>query len=255
MNQKIIALILLGLLITVIWSSFGIYTGTKTPILSVGDHWRYLAVDKYGKYYSTEIIDRREDFEGVQCYVLIHNESQITETVWMTSDWLMLKTYMEEKFPYNSYFRKYEPGLKLYDFPLIIGREWGTKSHITITEGNETDTWYSEGGMDWIRNVVSRETITVPAGTFETYVIEEFNSRGVNTRYWFSVDAKNYVKMEYFGENVMGDGEIILLNYELVPQENEQKNLLFIIALSAAIGVLGITSLIYNRRDKSTREI
>jgi hypothetical protein len=257
MNKKIVALLLLGLLITVMWSFFGTYTGTKAPILCVGDQWTYLEVYKYGKSCRTEIIDRIEDFEGAECYVRIQNCLYIdpayeANTVWITSDWVVLKIYMQESIDFR-YFTTYYPGWKLYDFPLTVGKEWGEKSHGTESyldaDGEIMGTGYPH--KDWIRSIVSTETVTVPVGTFDTYVIEEL-MMGNCKRFWFSEDVKNYVKMEILGENNSVELTKVLTSYELAPQENEQGNLLLLITLSAAIGVLGITSLIYHSRNKET---
>jgi hypothetical protein len=250
---------LLGLLVTVTCSFFGTYTATTCPILSVGDQWTYLEVYEQGKSYHTEIIDRKEDFEGASCYVLIQDSlypGPVYEanTVWLTSDWVVLKTYTQEVSNVR-YYTTYYPGWKLYDFPLIIGKEWGEKSHGTLSyldeEGEINGTWYSH--EDWVRNVISTETITVPAGTFDTYVVEEYKM-GNCKRFWFSEDVKNYVKMEW-GDIDGVQFTIVLTSYELSPQKNELGNLPLLIALSTAIGVLGIIFLIFQIRSEAKRNV
>ena len=213
-----------------------------------------------GKSYHTETIDRKEDFEGASCYVLTQDSPYYSpvydaNTVWSTSDWVVLKTYTKET-PDCRYYTTYYPGWKLYDFPLTVGKEWGETSHGTLSyldeEGEINGTYYSH--EDWVRNVVSTETITVPAGTFDTYVVEEYKM-GSCIRFWFSEDVKNYVKMEPFGDNIFPTYTYVLISYELIPQKNEQENLLLVMALSAAIGVLGIISIIYHRRNQITRDL
>ena len=41
MRKKIIALLTLGLMITITWSFLGTHAETEVPILSVGDQWSY----------------------------------------------------------------------------------------------------------------------------------------------------------------------------------------------------------------------
>ena len=248
----IITLFLVGLFITIIWSLFLLYTERNVPKLSIGDQWTFLEVHNYGKVYTKEIIDSIEDVEGVPCYVRTQNSSYVdpaywAHTVWITSDWEVLKTSTQQDVDLN-YFTIFFPGWKLYDFPLTVGKEWGGKSHCTIkfldSEGEISDTGYSHN--DWVRNVVSTETITVPAGTFETYVVEEV-MMGKRKRFWFSVDVKNYVKMEIDDVYLVTK---VLLSYELAPRENEYGALFLFIALASAIGVLSLTFFFYSRRQE-----
>ena len=147
MIKKIIALLLLGMTITVMWILFETYTKPKAPTLSVGDQWTYKWVGS-GMVPVTEIIDRVEDFEGTQCYVRIRDASGPefpgAQSIWMTSDWTVLKTWEEDLDKLANlddlspgsevaYFTKYFPGWKLIDFPLVVGKEWGARSHFSVS--------------------------------------------------------------------------------------------------------------------------
>ncbi|UCC57911.1 MAG: hypothetical protein JSW14_05985, partial [Candidatus Bathyarchaeum sp.] len=188
-----------------------------------------------------------------------------TQTVWITSDWVILKHEIYDVLPGVETIITFtwNPGMKLYDFPLTVGKEWADRSYRTIEQtiweaGNEekgTATDY----VDWSRKVVSTETVTVPAGTFETYAVEGFGGDalvGGWQRFYFNPDAKNYVKMEGTGE---GGGGHVLTSYELAPKgngpelapQNDDSSKLYVpIVLGASIGVLGFTSLIYYRRNR-----
>jgi hypothetical protein len=70
----------------------------------------------------------------------------------------------------------------------------------------------------WV--VESRERITVPAGTFDTFVIV-MRTRSLTSnwtgyeRWWYAPAAKNYVRMEYkYGQ--APEGTRVLLNYAIV---------------------------------------
>ena len=281
MRKKIIALISLGFLITVTWSFFGIQAETEVSILSVGDRWSYgwfngeftNDTGEVGGHLMTVTVDRMEDFEGVPCYVYIyeyqHNEYENqTQTVWMTSDWVILKTEDYLIYPHaeTRITFIYSPGMKLYDFPLTVGKEWSERSYRTIEQTwydyatGEEETWTGEVDyIDWLRRVVSTETVRVPAGTFDSIVVEGVGEEplwGFGQRFLFSPDAKNHVKMVYPGES---GGGYVLTSYELAPQENEQENgssnLPLIIALPVSIGVLGISFFLYYRRHQATNDI
>lgn len=263
MRIKIIALLTLGLMI-VTWSFFGTCAETEAPSLSVGDQWTYEWMNATGELEGiprTMTVDRIEDFEGVPCYVLISDIEigpiNMTKTAWMNSNWVILKTedYEIWKDLEQRVTKVYNPGIKLYDFPLSVGKEWSGRSYVagtswwnstTAGEGTDTGSEY----IDWVRKVVATETITVPAGNFDTYIVEELKF-GDGTRFWFSVDAKNHVKLEYFGEYYVGEEREVLTSYELATQRKDSLNLPIIVALSTTIGVLGFTSFIYNRRHQN----
>jgi len=270
MRKKIIALLALGLMNIGTWSFFGTYADPEAPFLSVGDKWNYTWIGEGGDFPRTVTIDRIEDFEEVQCYVFIdkYRHSELinrTEITWMTSDWVILKTEELETNHLDDLEQRitriYTPGKKLFDFPLSVGKEWSGRSYVEVVgewsgavvgEGSDTGWEY----VDWVRTVVAKETVTVPAGTFDTYVIEEPKYMS-GERFWFCTGVQNYVKHTcYILSQVESEGSerARLTSYELAPQENEQGNgssdLSLPIALGASIGVLGFTSLLYYRRNR-----
>lgn len=92
-------------------------------------------------------------------------------------------------------FRSEEPS-QLYDLPagkpVVFIREY-TRNGVLV---RHRTSWVLEG----------RETITVPAGTFDTFILT-MRSRSLTgnwtgfERWWYSPEARNYVRMEYkYGE-------------------------------------------------------
>ena len=276
--KRIGLLIWLGLMIVFMCSFFRTRAETAVPVLSVGDQWSYgwfngeftNDTGEVGGHMMTVTVDRMEDFEGVSCYVCIYEYSvdqyeNRTQTVWLTSDWRVIKT--EDHFVHPEVESRYtciwNPGMKLYDFPLTVGKEWANRSY----RNGEQKTWLKDGTeetgtwtdyIDWSRRVVEIETVTVPAGTFETFVLEGFGGEPptwFELRSYFSLDVKNYVKAEAPGP---GGGGEVLTSYELVPQESEQENqqesgfltLILPIGLTASIGVLGVAFFFLRHRQK-----
>lgn len=275
--KKIGTLISLGLMIIVMCSFLGARAETEVPILNVGDKWTYSWFN--GEFTNTTgevedllmniTVDRMEDFEGVQCYVCVYEypseaHENRTYTVWITSDWVVLKTedYIIYPWAKTRITFVWNPGIKLYDFPLAVGKEWSDRSYRTIEQ-----TWWENGNeetdtatdyMDWSRKVVSMETVIVPTGTFEVYVLEGFGGEPpimFELRSYFSSDMKNYVKAEFPGE---GGGGEVLTSYELAPQGSEQgsglSDWLLPIALTASIGILGVSYFAIRRRQKEPWE-
>jgi hypothetical protein len=273
--KKISVLLWLGLMIIVTCSFLGTRAEAEVPILSVGDQWSYgwfdgeftNATGEVGGQVMNVTVDRMEDFEGIPCYVCVYEHRadehvNQTKTVWMTSDWIILKTELYEVYPWaeTRITFVWNPGMKLYDFPLSVGKEWSDRSYRTIDQtwweaGNEETLTGEVDYIDWGRKVVAVETITVPAGTFETYVIEGLGSDplmvGMDKRYYFSPEAKIDIISRHPGE---GGGGEVLTSYELAPKGNEQgsdfSELLLPIGLTASIGLLGFTFFLLRRRQK-----
>ena len=272
-----VALISLGLMIILTWSFLITSAETEAPILSVGDQWSYgwfngeftNETGEVGGHLMTVTVDRMEDFEGVSCYVCLYEfrpdeHMNQTYSVWMTSDWVVLKTeeYIIYDFAETRITFIYSPGMKLYDFPLTVGKEWSDRSYRTIEQ-----IWYGENEengtavdyIDWSWKVVSTGNVTVPAGTFDVYGIENICAvwepwmGGIGQTCYFSLDVKNRVKSEVIG---MGGGGDVLTDYILAlqgsEQENGSSNIPLMIIFAAAIGVLGIVFIVYSRRNHRT---
>ncbi len=89
--------------------------------------------------------------------------------------------------------------------PLTFEREYLNNGKLMV----HASSWTVEG----------RETITVPAGTFDCWVVV-WRTRSLRSdwtgfeRWWYSPDAQNYVRMEYkYGPE--SDGSRVLMNYRL----------------------------------------
>jgi len=89
--------------------------------------------------------------------------------------------------------------------PLTFQREYLNNGKLMV----HASSWTVEG----------RETITVPAGTFDCWVIV-WRTRSLRSdwtgfeRWWYSPEAQNYVRMEFkYGSEA--DGSRVLMNYRL----------------------------------------
>ena len=90
--------------------------------------------------------------------------------------------------------RSAEPFREVYQWPLWVGKTYRGKYDFTNhTEGR---TWYGTAPF-W--EVEAVETITVPAGTFETLRIQSGPGKGVGFEetYWYAPELGIHVKQQY----------------------------------------------------------
>ena len=257
----------------------GIYAETGVPSLSVGDTWVYglpnqVTGEVVQPYAVT--IDRMEDYQGVSCYVWAteYSESQLEE--WITieeGDWTILKLNHNIYVADEIALQTYSPGLKLFDFPLSVGKEWSGESNVTLTVTRSTgETLGNESFMlSWHRKVVSVKSITVPAGTFDTYLVEETTAHdGVDDvwcQYWyFCNNVNNWVKHEHYDPHadqlyfegdlmsydvaVQGDGEG---DDQVNGQEDVFSGVLIPLGLVVLVVVIAVIVFIYYRRRRTTK--
>ena len=110
---------------------------------------------------------------------------------WFSRRGLLREQAQSEKTYRNVVYRtvKSDAGMALtLNKPLIFNREFLADGDLRV----HVTSWTLEG----------KETITVPAGEFETWVVV-MRSRSLTSnwdgfeRWWFSPEARNYVRMEY----------------------------------------------------------
>lgn len=80
-----------------------------------------------------------------------------------------------------------------WQFPMSVGKTWS--STCTLQSGADTFTYSAA----W--KVLREETVQVPAGSFAALVVEENDTDGARSLYWFAPDACSYVQMQSFAPN------------------------------------------------------
>ena len=106
-------------------------------------------------------------------------------------------TMMYIPFPYEMTFVTNSfPPLELYDFPLYIGEQWQITCITSASGSMSIQGLYEQSfnGSQWVEETVTclqKNSITVPAGTFECYEIGR--SRSENNA-WYSTEVGNIVK-------------------------------------------------------------
>ena len=162
------------------------------------------------------------------------------DTVWLNQYWnLSREYYLDHTTPFN-YSYLYTPALQLYPFPLEAGKSWWWNSTITGWYKDQFGNHTLTGPFSNLRNVVNETMVTVPAGTFDTFLVVEYTRSGtlLHEYRWFSIQAKTSVKWESFDQNMGAVSDsYVMTSYSLaVPNPT-------ILGLSPALfySILGIS--------------
>jgi hypothetical protein len=96
------------------------------------------------------------------------------------------------------------PEFAMFSWPLWVGKTWDT-AHSTVN-------FERNGGGGWLtphRKVAAYEDVTVPAGTFKAFRIEQTPGSGYSadsSTYWYAPAVKVIVKAEYSSPNYSLEG-------------------------------------------------
>ncbi len=197
-------LIFFILLIQVFTST--VISDAELPEWSVGDKWKYETsiVGIMGNI-TTEVIEMSTinvNGTNYEVYIvetileLTIEEMIITHTInnyILRSDLSTVKTELTETFEDGSSLTAvttYTPPRKDYDFPLAVGKEWTSNfAESTYVE----DTGYYNFTKLINYTVVGQESVTVGAGTFDSYKIEIDDGLGNVIYSWYSPEVNNVV--------------------------------------------------------------
>ena len=168
------------------------------PAVSVGDRWEWQHTNALVNEKDSTII---EDVIEVSA-----SEIRVRERIKGRPSF-GVGTFTSEWNPKDVGDAKYEPYLRLFKFPLTVGNKWTDESDKRLLSNGKHGKFTIKG------EVVGKEQITTPVGTFDTYKVkvilnavgtdEDANTGHTEDTYWYAPDAKNYVKLEH---SFMRDG-------------------------------------------------
>ena len=171
-------------------------TPPALPVLRQGDIWHYhLRLEGN----STQSIRRKVTCGDSQCVVSSEVNAAYNDTRWIVpGNWSLVREYCVGCDGLNVTTNTvYTPAQQLFAFPLQPGESWwwnGTASGWTL-DANGVMTSFSYP-VSIVRKVINETSITVPAGTFDTFLVAELDGNGTALdRYsWFSLEAGTSVK-------------------------------------------------------------
>jgi hypothetical protein len=159
-------------------------TGVGWNIPPVGSTWQVSQrnTGSYGKDVTFQITRGDGEWQGTQVVTLASSANGVTVLALPNGKWAAILG--RDGKPLVTY----DPPIG-YVYPLSVGQTWSTQHKMTSASGSSTDITYG-------CKVEGRESVTVPAGTFDTLkiVCESPDSRNVS---WTSIDHGVHAKQEF----------------------------------------------------------
>jgi hypothetical protein len=194
---------------------------SRTGVLSFkpGSWWEH-EIDLAGnKSHSTERVGEFADFEGQPAF-FFRNDTSGTQmrSYYSASKEGVFMLGVKWEAPNMQSVTVYEPPYLTYPKKFKIGAEWHAKTTTKMTMTVLDKTTTDETRMESTNRVTRREKVTVPAGTFDCYVVKSQskiegsllsggNMAGTTTMtYWFSPRLGKAVKYESDGTSVITSG-------------------------------------------------
>ena len=165
------------------------------PVLRQGDIWHYYLGSEGN---STEIIRRTATCGNTKCIVANEVNLAYNDTQWIVpGNWSLVKEYCVGCDGSNVITNTvYNPPRQLFAFPLQPVQSWwwnGTASG-WASDGNVNTTFSNR--MSILRSVLNETSVIVHAGTFESFLVAEYNQGGtvLDGYTWFSLEPETSVK-------------------------------------------------------------
>lgn len=161
------------------------------PDIHVGDRWVYQHIDG---------MTNEPNFSRVEDVVEVSGSAIRTRIRIKGKQGQDLLTYTPEWNPTDIASAQFTPSLKLFTFPLDVGKKWDGKADKRIFKTGDHGTLYSKG------EVLGLEKVTVPAGSFDAYKIhvsldgssnmEDAQTGHTEEVYWYVPAVKRFVRLE-----------------------------------------------------------
>ncbi|MFP4608167.1 MAG: hypothetical protein ACOCTR_05155 [Candidatus Natronoplasma sp.] len=159
----------------------------NAPTWSEGDQWSYkrnTSSSEYPYVFTVTVNSTSTTMNGHECYKITQKSDIVVNWhKYMTKD--DLKLVKTENV--DAYDRTYESPVNQYNFPLEVGDEW--QINVTYTYGED------EYNLKRNYTCLRKETVSVPAGDYEAYVIKSYE-------YSKWVDPDTDYKLTYYSPEV-----------------------------------------------------
>jgi hypothetical protein len=169
----------------------------ERPEWKVGFEWRYAWKRPGESGTVTREIIREDTLEGIPCYVSRNGE---TEDFYTKDTLGFLATMSGGKLTF-----KQNPPSQFLSWPLEVGKMWRNTYTLDRLDRKSSQTFDT-------RFVVPRiEEITVSAGTFEAFKIENYNfeTGRLEEEYWYSPKVKRFVKEKLYQQRGLLERDLI----------------------------------------------
>jgi len=210
-GRRLVALFLVGIsVLTSLPLPVSHVQGSTTPypVLRAGDYWNF----QYSTGETSHETISNSTCDGTPCLADAEVSVPWSDTVWRNADW----SYTKENYTDSTgiYLDTYSPTVRPYDWPLAVGKQWTLDITVSEITKNSTGTYTSSYRDVRTRTVVSETSITVPAGTFNTFQVDEYKDGNPHTRRWLSYDVGDSVRWEYYRQGQIVQSSV-LTSYSL----------------------------------------
>ena len=161
------------------------------PTVTVGDRW---------SWQHTNGLSNEKDYTVIETVVEVNPAEIRTQAKIKGKSGNGVATYTTEWNPVDVATAKYDPFLKLIEFPLQVGKKWKASADKMLFSNGKHGSFHLNG------EVVALEKITVPAGTFDAYKIkvvlegvgtdEDANIGNTIETRWYAPAANQFVRTE-----------------------------------------------------------
>jgi hypothetical protein len=163
------------------------------PDVHIGDIWKYKVLDGYSNETTGQFSNRivKVDDKGIvfQSRNLLNKDASKQNLIYATREWNV----------FDNGNQAWDPFFPEHKFPLSVGKTWSQVYKGSTTEGKSLSSFMKA-------KIVAFSKVTVPAGTFDAYRIEQDHetrntSEDANVSkhhivIWYAPIVKRYVRRE-----------------------------------------------------------
>jgi hypothetical protein len=152
------------------------------PTWTVGDEWSYRWQSPEGKGTFVWVVDRFDKADGIDSVVI---RSGSRESFYRLEDGALRHSTVNGRVE-----TRFDPPLLSLPFPLEVGKRWNPEFTRESPIARQTTEMLLECRID------GEETMTVPAGTFQTFhvICNNQRSKSLNFELWYAPDVGNMIK-------------------------------------------------------------
>jgi hypothetical protein len=153
------------------------------PVWKLGDEWSFQYEDATSKGTFVDVVTRDETVDGIECYVV---RSGGSEFYYRKTD----MAYYIQKDSSGKIIRRHVPPHAFMAWPMAVGKQWQESLTLERPQTRETEA------LRVTMRIEATETVTVPAGTFDTFKIVRRNDRtgAVDGEFWYSPQVRYFVR-------------------------------------------------------------
>jgi len=152
------------------------------PTWTVGDQWSYRWESPEGKGTFVWVVDRFDKIDGIDSVVI---RSGSRESFYRLHDGALRHSTVNGRVE-----TRFDPPFLSVPFPLEVGKRWNPEYTRESPMARQTTEMLLECRID------GEETVTVPAGTFQTFhvICNNQRSKSLNFELWYAPGVGNMVK-------------------------------------------------------------